>query len=78
MVGAMRKLHDIAKPGEGLLPELRLLYERLVKDPYADQFVRKDGLIQSGSDPSKDIKLPDKEETVKTTRAREESPAADE
>ena len=51
MVSAMHKLHDIAKPGEGLRPELRSLYERLAKDPYAAQFVRGDGIVQSGPDP---------------------------
>jgi hypothetical protein len=48
----MRKLHDIAAlSGEGLRPELQALFERLAKDPYADLFVRKDGMLQSGPDP---------------------------
>jgi len=53
MVSTMRKLHEIAKPGEGLRPELMSLYERLSKDPYSGQFIRKDGMVQSGPDPDK-------------------------
>ena len=53
MVSTMRKLHEIAKPGEGLRPELMSLYERLSKDPYFEQFIRKDGMVQSGPDPNK-------------------------
>ena len=51
MVDAMHKLHDIAKPGEGLRPELRSLYERLARDCHAGQFIRGDGMVQSGPDP---------------------------
>ena len=36
MVGTMYKLHEIAKSGEGLRPELRALYERLAKDRYSN------------------------------------------
>jgi hypothetical protein len=50
-VSTMRKLHEIAKPGEGLRPELRLFYERLAKDLWSEQFIRNDGMVQSGPDP---------------------------
>jgi hypothetical protein len=53
MVSTMRKLHENAKLGEGLRPELMSLYERLSKDPYSEQFIRKDGMVQSGPDPNK-------------------------
>jgi hypothetical protein len=51
MVSTMRKVDEIAKPGDGLLPELRLLYEQLAKDLWSQQFVRNDGMVQSGPDP---------------------------
>jgi hypothetical protein len=54
MIGTMHKLHQIAKPGEGLRPELRALYERLAKDRYCEQFIRADGMVQSGPDPERD------------------------
>ena len=54
MVGTMYKLHEIAKSGEGLRPELRALYERLAKDRYSEQFIRKDGMVQSGPDPGRE------------------------
>jgi hypothetical protein len=56
----MRKLHDIAKCGDGLRPELRSFYERLAKDPYVELVVRKDGMIQSGPDPKEEVVSTDK------------------
>ena len=58
MVPRMRKLHEIAKCGDGLRPELRSFYERLVKDPYAELFIRGDGLTQSGPDPKHEKAVP--------------------
>jgi hypothetical protein len=59
----MRKLHEIAAPfGEGLQPELKALFERLAKDPYAELFVRKDGMLQSGPDPKKERAIEKREE----------------
>jgi hypothetical protein len=64
MVNPMRKLHEIAKPGEGLRPELRSLYERLAKDPHSEQFVRSDGMVQSGPDPDRETRPPAKRKTA--------------
>lgn len=36
---------------DGLRPELQALFERLAIDPYAELFVRPDGMLQSGPDP---------------------------
>jgi hypothetical protein len=58
IIPRMRKLHDIAKCGEGLRPELRSFYERLAKDPYAELFIRGDGMTQSGPDPQREKALP--------------------
>jgi hypothetical protein len=38
--------------GDGLRPELRELFDQLAVGPNADQFIRQDGMIQSGPDPS--------------------------
>jgi hypothetical protein len=48
----MRKFHSIAALcGDGLRPELEALFDRLAIDPYAELFVRPDGMTQSGPDP---------------------------
>jgi hypothetical protein len=48
----MRKFHSIAALcGDGLRPELRELFDRLAIDPHSEQFVRRDGMVQSGPDP---------------------------
>jgi hypothetical protein len=65
MVPRMRKLHEIAKCGEGLRPELRSFYERLTKDPYAELVVRGDGMIQSGPDPD-EANVPPKKQDDRT------------
>ena len=41
-----------AARGEGLRPELRLLFERAATSPVADLVIRHDGLLQSGPDPA--------------------------
>jgi hypothetical protein len=56
----MRKLDEIAKRGEGLRPELRRLYDKIANDRYAEQFIRRDGMIQSGPDPDKADRTDDK------------------
>ncbi|MGY3586049.1 hypothetical protein ACVIGB_004891 [Bradyrhizobium sp. USDA 4341] len=49
----MRKFHSIAALcGDGLRPELQALFERLAIDPRSELFVRDDGMLQSGPDPS--------------------------
>jgi hypothetical protein len=40
-----------AARGEGLRPELRLLFERAATSPFSDVAIRHDGLLQSGPDP---------------------------
>jgi hypothetical protein len=48
----MRKFHSIAALcGDGLRPELKALFDRLAIDPYAELFLRPDGMTQSGPDP---------------------------
>jgi hypothetical protein len=50
---SFRKFHSIvALCGEGLRPELQALFERLAVDPHSELFVRKDGMVQSGPDPT--------------------------
>jgi hypothetical protein len=44
-----------ATRGEGLLPELRLLFERAATSPVSDLVIRPDGLLQSGPDPASEI-----------------------
>jgi hypothetical protein len=51
----MRKLDEIAKRGDGLLPELRSFYERLAKNPCSELLIRKDGMMQSGPDKDREI-----------------------
>lgn len=41
-----------ASRGEGLRPELRMLFERLAADPHHDLVARNDGMVQSGPDPT--------------------------
>ena len=41
-----------AARGEGLHPELRLLFERAATYPFSDVAIRHDGLLQSGPDPA--------------------------
>jgi hypothetical protein len=38
--------------GEGLRPELRLLFERTAASPFSDLVRRGDGMLQSGPDPA--------------------------
>jgi len=48
----MRKFHSIAALcGDGLRPELQALFDRLAVDPHSELFIRRDGMIQSGTDP---------------------------
>jgi hypothetical protein len=48
----MRKFHSIAALcGDGLRPELQVLFDRLAVDPHSELFVRHDGMVQSGPDP---------------------------
>jgi hypothetical protein len=59
----MRRFHSIAALcGDGLRPELQALFDRLAVDPQAELFVRPNGMIQSGPDPTseavKTISLP--------------------
>ena len=59
----MRKLHEIAALfGDGLRPELKALFERLAKDPYAGLFIRSDGMLQSGPDPKEERMIEKREE----------------
>jgi hypothetical protein len=44
-----------AARGEGLHPELRLLFERAATSPVAAVAIRHDGLLQSGPDPASEI-----------------------
>ncbi|MHB8268712.1 hypothetical protein [Bradyrhizobium sp.] len=44
-----------AARGEGLRPELRLLFERAATSPDSDVVIRRDGLLQSGPDPASEI-----------------------
>jgi hypothetical protein len=55
----MRKFHFIAALcGDGLRPELQVLFDRLAVDPHSELFVRNDGMVQSGPDPvSETIKI---------------------
>jgi hypothetical protein len=48
----MRKFHSIAALcGDGLRPELQVLFDRLAVDPHSELSVRMDGMLQSGPDP---------------------------
>jgi hypothetical protein len=49
----MRKFHSIADLcGDGLRPELQALFDRLAIDQNSEVFVRSDGMVQSGPNPS--------------------------
>ena len=55
----MRKFHSIAALcGDGLRPELKALFERLVIDPQSELFVRSDGMTQAGPDPTSETTKP--------------------
>lgn len=41
-----------ATRGEGLHPELRSLFERVLAAPHSELAVRNDGMVQSGPDPT--------------------------
>jgi hypothetical protein len=57
----MRKFHSIAALcGDGLRPELQVLFDRLEVDPCSELFLRPDGMIQSGMRPKvRDRRDPD-------------------
>jgi hypothetical protein len=44
-----------AARGEGLHPELRLLFERATASGFSDVAIRHDGMLQSGPDPASEI-----------------------
>jgi hypothetical protein len=49
----MCKFHSIAALcGDGLRPELQVLFDRLAIDPRFELFVRDDGMVQAGPDPA--------------------------
>ncbi len=49
---AFLNFHALAAArGEGLHPELRMLFERAAMSPFSDAAVRHDGRLQSGPDP---------------------------
>jgi len=41
-----------ARCGDGLRPELQALFDRLAIDPRSELFVRHDGMVQAGPDPT--------------------------
>ena len=48
----MHKFHSIAALcGDGLRPELRVLFEQLAMDPRSGLHIRHDGMVQAGPDP---------------------------
>jgi hypothetical protein len=52
----MHKFHSIAALcGDGLRPELQVLFERLAIDPRSGLRIRPDGMIQAGPDPVSDV-----------------------
>ena len=54
----MRKFHSIAALcGDGLRPELQALFDQLAVDPHSELFVRRDGMIQAGPDPTHDTEI---------------------
>jgi hypothetical protein len=44
-----------AARGEGLRPELQLLFERATMSVFANAVIRQDGMLQSGPDPASEI-----------------------
>jgi len=54
----MRKFHSIAALcGDGLRPELQVLFDRFAVDPRSELFVRDDGMLQAGPDPASETDL---------------------
>ena len=52
----MRKFHSIAAVcGDGLRPELQVLFDRLAVDPQTEIFIRRDGMAQAGPDPVSEV-----------------------
>ncbi len=49
----MRKFYSIAELcGDGLRPELREMFDRMVINPHSEFVKRSDGMVQSGPDPN--------------------------
>ena len=46
-----------ARCGDGLRPELQALFDRLATDPRSELFVRHDGMVQAGPDPTSETAL---------------------
>ena len=46
-----------ARCGDGLRPELQALFDRLAIDPRSELFVRHDGTVQAGPDPTSETAL---------------------
>jgi hypothetical protein len=46
-----------ARCGDGLRPELQALFDRLAVDPRSELFVRHDGMVQAGPDPTSETAL---------------------
>jgi hypothetical protein len=46
-----------ARCGDGLRPELQALFDRLTIDPRSELFVRHDGMVQAGPDPTSETAL---------------------
>ncbi len=44
-----------AARGEGLRPELQLLFERAAMSAFSNVVIRQDGMLQSGPDPASEI-----------------------
>jgi hypothetical protein len=44
-----------AARGEGLRPELQLLFERATMSVFSNVVIRQDGMLQSGPDPASEI-----------------------
>ena len=48
----MRNFHAIAAlRGDGLRPELQVLFDRMATDPRSELFTRDDGMVQAGPNP---------------------------
>jgi hypothetical protein len=55
----MRKFHFIAALcGDGLRPELKALFDRLAVNYHSELFVRADGMVQAGPDPTSETAKP--------------------
>src|SRR5260221_13282140 len=46
-----------ARCGDGLRPELQALFDRLAIDPRSELFVRHDGMVQAGPNPTSETAL---------------------